>query len=373
MRLAPVLGVLACLLGASATPLAADTASNARDAALALLSAIDSLAEARRAPEQIAALTRAIQAHEAGLSALREGLRDATLREATIDRLFERQQQQISRLLGAMMAVERIEGPVMLVHPQGPLATARAGMMIADLAPAMQTQAQRIGSLARELAELRALREVAITTLQAGLSSLQDARAELSQAVADRRDLPPRIAEDEARLLTLLESVHTLEDLAQGLAQRPAGLSDDLPAFEAARGRLPLPVVGGVLLRAGEADATAVARPGLVLVSAPGALVVSPWHGSVRYRGPLLDYGNVVLIEPGEGWLIVLAGLDTVYPRVGDVLAQGDAIGLMPGNARAGDEFVRSDLMAGRSETLYLELRENGQAIDPADWFDLSG
>jgi septal ring factor EnvC (AmiA/AmiB activator) len=368
-RLAALLAVLAGLTGA---PVQADTAENARAAALSLLSAIDGLAEARRAPDQIAALTGAIQAHEAGLSALRAGLRDATLREATINRLLEHQQNQVSRLLGAMMAVERIEGPVMMVHPQGPLATARAGMMMADLAPAMQAQAQRIGQMARELTELRQLREIAIEALDTGLVSLQEARAELSQAMADRRDLPPRVAEDETRMLTLLESVRTLEDLATGLAQRPAGVSADLPVFEAARGRLPMPVVGNVLHRAGEADAAGITRPGLVVATEPGALVVSPWHGSVRYRGPLLDYGNVVLIEPGEGWLIVLAGLDTVYPRAGDVLAQGDALGLMPGSDRGGDEFVQIDTVAGRSETLYLELRENGQAIDPADWFDLS-
>ena len=368
-RLAALLAVLAGLTGA---PVQADTAENARAAALSLLSAIDGLAEARRAPDQIAALTGAIQAHEAGLSALRAGLRDATLREATINRLLEHQQNQVSRLLGAMMAVERIEGPVMMVHPQGPLATARAGMMMADLAPAMQAQAQRIGQMARELTELRQLREIAIEALDTGLVSLQEARAELSQAMADRRDLPPRVAEDETRMLTLLESVRTLEDLATGLAQRPAGVSADLPVFEAARGRLPMPVVGNLLHRAGEADAAGITRPGLVVATEPGALVVSPWHGSVRYRGPLLDYGNVVLIEPGEGWLIVLAGLDTVYPRAGDVLAQGDALGLMPGSDRGGDEFVQTDTVAGRSETLYLELRENGQAIDPADWFDLS-
>jgi len=373
MRLSRILAILACLLGAPApTPALADQAENARGAALSLLSAIDSLADARQATDQVAALTSAIQAHESGLSALRAGLRDATLRETTVNRLLERQQVEVARLLGAMMAVERIEGPAMLVHPQGPLATARAGMMMADLAPAMQARAQQIGQLARELADLRGLREVAIQTLDIGLVSLQNARAELSQAMADRRELPPRVAEDETRMLVLLESVRTLEELATGLAERPAGMSANLPVFEAVRGRLPLPVVGGILHRAGEADAAGIVRPGLVIATEPGALVVSPWHGSVRYRGPLLTYGNVVLIEPGEGWLIVLAGLDTVYPRVGEVLAQGDALGLMPGAERAGDEFVRTDPVAGRSETLYLELRENGQAIDPADWFDLS-
>ncbi|PVH29301.1 murein hydrolase activator EnvC family protein [Pararhodobacter oceanensis] len=381
-RFAQVLALITGLgAGICATPALADPAQTARDAALSLLSAIDGLAEAREADNQVAALTGAIRAHENGLMALRAGLRDATLRLVTINRLFERQQEQVSRLLGAMMSAERVEGPAMLVHPQGPLATARAGMMMADLAPAMQAQAARIGQFARELEELRALRQVAIETLDAGLISLQNARSELSQAMADRRDLPPRVGDDEARMLTLLESVTTLEELARGLAERPAGLSANLPVFAAARGRLPMPVVGTVLHRAGEEDAAGITRPGVVLATEPGALVVSPWHGTVRYRGPLLDYGNVVLIEPGEGWLIVLAGLDTVYPRAGEILAQGDALGLMPGAQPAGpnataesiDEFVRPDPVAARNETLYLELRENGQAIDPADWFDLSG
>lgn len=369
MRLARLLMLLACL----ATPVAANTAENAQAAAIALLEAIDSLAGARRAPDQVAALTQAIQAHEAGLSALREGLREAALREASINRVLEQQQAQVSRILGAMMAVERIEGPLMLVHPQGPLATARSGMMIADVAAGMQAEAARIGALARELEALRQLRETAVDTLASGLASLQDARADLSQAMADRRDLPPRVGDDEAQMLALLNSVRTLQDLATGLAQRPSDAASDLPLFDSARGRLPLPVIGTVLRGFGETDAAGITRPGLVIATEPGALVTAPWFGTVRYRGPLLDYGNVVLLEPGEGWLVVIAGLDAVYPRQGEVLAQGDALGLMPGVTAGTDEFVQPDAVAGQSETLYLELRQGGTAIDPANWFDLSG
>ena len=368
MRLA-----LALMLALSGAPALAETAQNARAAATALFAAIDGLGAARQAPDQIAALTRAIQAHEAGLSALREGLREVALREAAINRVLEQQQAQVARILGAMMAVERIEGPVMLVHPQGPLATARTGMMIADLAAGMQAEAMRIGALAREVTALRELREGAVGTLATGLQSLQEARAELSQAVADRRDLPPRLGDDEARMLAMLESVRTLGDLAEGLAAAPSDASTALPLFEAARGRLSLPVVGSVLRRAGEADAAGVVRPGLVLAADSGALVVAPWHGSVRYRGPLLDFGTVVLLEPGEGWLIVLAGLGQAFVQTGQVVAAGDALGLMPGATARGDEFVQPDPVAGRGETLYLELRQSGEAIDPAEWFELTG
>lgn len=363
--------VLAVALSAHSA--AADPAETARSAALEVIEAIDGLVEARSARDQIAALTRTIQAHEAGLSDLRAGLREAALREGTIRRQFDQQSEDISRLLAAMMAVGRVEGPALLLHPDGPIGTARAGMMLADLAPAMQAEADRIGALLREVEVLRGLRETALDTLSLGLRSLQEARTDLSQAMADRREAPPRMAEDEEQMLALLASAQTLDALATGLAAAPAGLIEPLPDFAQAQGRLALPVRGGVLRRAGEADAAGVARPGLLLASEPGALVTAPWAGTIRYRGPLLDYGNVILIEPGEGYLVVLAGLDLVYPRVGDMVAQGDPMGLMPGALPSDVEFLRVTPVAGRSETLYLEIRENGQAIDPALWFDLTG
>ncbi len=364
---------------------AGDTAAEARAAAVALLDAIDGLAEAERARDRVEALTRTIRAHEDGLAALRAGLRAASLREANIRRLFEQESAALSRVLGAMMAVERVDPPALMLHPEGPLATARAGMMLADLAPAMQAEAQRIGTLLAELEDLRLLQEEAQQTLSSGLDSLQDARVTLSQAMADRRDLPDAPTAEEARMLALLASVQTLEAFALGLEAMAAqlGTPEDgsqpdsergLRAFEAARGALPLPLRGTVLRAAGEADASGIARPGLVLAAEPGALVTAPLAGTVRYRGPLLDYENVILIEPAAGYLLFLAGLGVLYPRVGEVIEAGAALGLMPGGAEAGQEFApQEDMLAGRSETLYLEVREDGVAIDPARWFDLTG
>ncbi len=363
----------------------AATASEARAAAVALLDAIDGLAEAERARDRIAALTRTIRAHEDGLAALRAGLRAASLREANIGRLFEQESAALSRVLGALMAVERIDPPALMLHPEGPLAAVRAGMMLADLAPAMQAEAQRIGTLLAELEDLRLLQEEAQQTLSSGLDSLQEARVTLSQAMADRRDLPDAPTAEEARMLALLASVQTLEAFALGLEAMAAQLGTPenlnqaerergLRAFEAARGALSLPLRGTVLRAAGEADAAGIARPGLVLAAEPGALVTAPLAGTVRYRGPLLDYENVILIEPATGYLLFLAGLGRVYPRVGEVIEAGAALGLMPGEAEAGQEFApQEDMLAGRSETLYLEVRENGVAIDPALWFDLTG
>jgi septal ring factor EnvC (AmiA/AmiB activator) len=369
-KLAAVL--VACAL---AGPAAADPAQTARAAAMELLTAIEGLAAAQRSRDQVAALTATIAAHEHGLEALRAGLREAALREAEIARAFDHQSETTQRLLAAMMSMGRVEGPALLLHPAGPMGTARAGMLVADLAPAMQAEADRLAATLAELRELRDLRQTGVDTLTAGLNSLQAARAELGQALAERRTPAPELSFDEARLLALLESAQTLEMLASGLDRVMPGPGAGAPGFADAQGNLPLPVRGIVLRRAGEADAAGTIRPGLVLATEPGALVTAPWAATLRYRGPLMDYGNVMLLEPDEGYLLLIAGLGTVYPQTGEVLPAGAPLGLMPGADAAGSEFVDPGPAGSvvRSESLYLELRHRGRPIDPGDWFAMNG
>jgi septal ring factor EnvC (AmiA/AmiB activator) len=364
---------LALLALAAPPPAAADPAATARAAALELLTAVEGLAEARRARDQVTALTATIAAHEHGLEALRAGLREASLREAEVARALERQTETTQRLLAAMMAMGRVEGPALLLHPAGPLATARAGMLAADLVPAVQAEADRLAGLMRELRELRELRQTGVTTLTAALTSLQTARADLGQAIAERRAPAPELTFDEARLLALLESAQTLEALAAGLDRLPPGAGAVAEGFAQARGALPLPVRATLLRRAGEADAAGTRRPGILLATEPGALVTAPWAGTLRYRGPLTDYGNVILLEPDEGYVLLMAGLGVVYPQINEVVPAGAPLGLMPGDAVAGVEFAPSTTAAIRSETLYVELRHRGRPIDPGDWFAMNG
>jgi murein hydrolase activator len=110
-----------------------------------------------------------------------------------------------------------------------------------------------------------------------------------------------------------------------------------------------------------------------VLATRPGALVTAPWPASVRYAGPLLDYGNVIILEPEGGYLLILAGIETLYVGT-DALVSGTApLGLMPGQPESGtEELIVATPQGGGvalTETLYMELRENGAPVDPANWF----
>jgi septal ring factor EnvC (AmiA/AmiB activator) len=359
----------AALCLALAAPAAAQTVAEQAAAASAdLQAAVAALETAVEARDRVAALSQTIRAYEDGLAALRGALRDAALRETTLTRQFDAKRESIGSLLGVLATMEANPGPLLLLHPDGALGTARSGMVMADVTPALQAEANALKAQLQELADLRALQLSAGETLARGLAAAQAARTELSQAVSDRVDLPRRFVDDPEALRDLLASADTLDAFAAGLSPDTDGSS----SFAAAKGSLPLPVLGRTLRKPGEADATGARRPGLTLATSPRALVTAPWPATIRYRGPLLDYGNVMILEPGDGYLLVLAGLDVLYGEVGEVVAADTPLGLMGGVEANSAEFLTApeDGSGGRgTETLYMELRQGAAPVDPMPWF----
>lgn len=374
-RLLPRLAVALWLGGVFPAQAQTGPAEAARAAMLALDKATVALADAEKSRDRIAALTQTVQAHEAGLTALRDGLRQVSLREATLQGSLDAERDRLVRLLGVLQSIERAPEPSLLIHPAGPIGTARSGMILSDVAPALNAQASRLRGELEELRTLRALQEDAVDTLKTGLEGAQDARFELSLAIARRTELPRRFVADAARMDGLVNSAKTLEGFAKAL------MADPLPAaavtaplsFQSQRGRLSMPVLGQIIRGFNETDAAGVRRPGFVLATRPLAIVTTPWPATIRYLGPLLDYGNVVVLEPGEGYLLVLAGLGQLYGKIGEVLPKGAPVGLMGGAEISDDQafLIAAEQGTGaeRSETLYIELRENGTPVDLNKWF----
>jgi septal ring factor EnvC (AmiA/AmiB activator) len=348
-------------------------AEAARAAAERLSRAGRMLDEAEGARNRVKALSETVRAYEDGLEAMREGLRRAAIHEETLTRELQSREDEVARLLGVLMAMGETPAPVLLLHPSGPVGTARSGMILAEVTPALNARATDLRERLNEVAILRSLQQTAADTLAKGLQGAQKARTALSQAVADRTDLPRRFTQDSVKTALLIASTETLEGFASGLSEIAVDEAPgSLPGIADRKGALPLPVDGRILRRAGEADAAGITRPGLVMATRPRALVTTPAPATVRYRGPLLDYGNVIILEPQAGILLVLAGLDVVYGDTGQVLPGGSPVGLMGGTAPDADLVIPGSAQetgAERSETLYIEVREDNSPVDPAQWF----
>ena len=353
-----------------------DVAEAAEAARQKLAVAAALLSQAEGAQDQIAALTGTVRAYEEGLALLRDGLRRVTITRSAHEARLAARREEVAQLLAVLQTIDPATAPVLLLHPAGALGAARTGMMLADVTPALEAEARALAADLSVLARLRTAQEEGIATLAAGLDGVQAARERLARAVAQRTDLPRRFVEDPAAVAALAASARTLDAFASGLG---ATVEEELDAAvadaTALKGELALPVQGTVIRRAGEADAAGIVRPGLVIATRPRALVATPAAATVRFRGPLLDYGNVVILEPAPGVLFVLAGLAEVWPGAGEILPAGAPLGLMGGEQPSGDGNLSELAAAGaeaRSETLYLEVRDAQGPANPADWFALA-
>ncbi len=363
--------LILCLLG---LPLSAQTRAEAARIAMAQLEeATLKLDAADSARDRVRALTETVQAFEAGLAAMRDGLRAASIRETELRHDLDARDAEVTRLLAGLSALGSSAGPQSFVHPDGPIGAARAGLLMAAVTPALSDAASGLRADVEEATALRQLQQDAANTLQTGLTDIQTARTALSQAIADRTDLPRKFTEDAVQTAVLIAATETLDGFAAGLSQISEDETDvELPAARDRKGSLPLPVAGEVLRRAGETDAAGITRPGILIATRPRALVTTPTAATIRYRGPLLDYGLVSILEPEPDILFVLAGLDTVFGETGQVLPEGSPVGLMGGLAgESGDIQSPSGERAGEalSETLYIEVRLGDTPEDPLGWF----
>lgn len=369
-RFALLLAMLWIGAGAFAQSHSGDTAL----AAAKQLEAATVALEAAKGPrDRVKALTEVVRSYESGLEAMREGLRRAATREAQVSRQLEVREDEIANLLGILQIIETAPPPVLLLHPSGPIGSARSGMMLAEVTPALHAKAQSLRNDLQEVQTLRLLQRDAAETLEKGLAGAQTARAELSQAVADRVDLPQRFVEDPVSIAILISSIETLDGFASGLSEVTGA---DIPAAQVdisgLKGLVPLPVRGLILHHAGEADAAGIKRDGIIIATRPRALVTAPTASTIRYRGPLLDLGNVMILEPEPGILFVLSGMQDVFGEAGQVIPGGAPIGLMGGSAPESGAIlsISSDgTGGGRSESLYIEVREGGSPVDPETWF----
>ncbi|MDX8346738.1 peptidoglycan DD-metalloendopeptidase family protein [Cognatiyoonia sp. IB215446] len=350
------------LLWCLASPLAAQ--EQAQEAARQLQAANARLEAADTARDRIRALTETVQAYEAGLIAMRDGLRQITVQETEISDKLAEDREDLARLLGVLSSISKTPDPVILSHPQGARNAARAGMLTTDMTLALEEQVDALREQLRMAQSLRAARADATNMLQEGLVGAQEARVALGQAVSDRVTLPRRFEQDPVQTALLVASAQTLADFAAELTSATPSPENTLTAS----GDLPLPVAGIVLP---DQDPN---LPGIHVGAAPQALVSTPVDATILFEGPLLNYGTVVILEPTAGVLFIFAGLGTVFVQPGEIVSADAPIGLLGGAASDVDGILTENdaSNAGQAQqVLYLEVRDRQSAVSPDAWFAL--
>ncbi len=298
-------------------------------------------------------------------------------------------QDMLSELLAGLQHLEQNPPPALVVRPDDILAALRGAMLLGTIAPELQAEAEALNSRLDRLTQLEA--EIATRRQEVAqeLIRLDGQRTDLARLVEQKRSLVSEgnaaLAAERQRVATLAEKAKSLKQLLAKLAeerqkaeadasaaeqarqQQEALLRQPDIAFSEARGRLLLPARGDVLRRFGDPDGLGREIQGLMLATLPGAQVTAPASGKVEFAGAFRSYGQMVILNPGGGYRVLLAGMDRLTVAVGDYLRAGEPVGEMGGGPASVTLF--SEVATDGRPVLYIEFRNGTDAIDSGPWW----
>lgn len=329
-----------------------------RDAAAIDTDLISAAADSRRREE-------AATAAEIRLAVL-AGETDAARQQLLGDR------QSLEDVLAALMALGERRPPALLTAPSDSDRAVRAAIVMSDAAPQLSARAKvlsdRIAHLDRLAADTRAEKD----RLAAAEQALAARQAEIEALAGEKRLSRTSLAAETSRLRAeserLANEAEGLRDLLAGLekaaptrpsrkpqtvsATKPVTTNPAAAAPTFGKGRVP-PVLGSRLHRFGE-NIDGDRAMGVTYAARAGAQVFAPRDARVEYAGVFRSYGQMLILDVGDGYLVVMSGLEALYPESGQWVLAGEPVGRMAGRT-------------SRPE-LYFEVRKGGQPVDPEGW-----
>jgi septal ring factor EnvC (AmiA/AmiB activator) len=389
-------------LGKSAEDLGRTKESQAR-----LRAEIQQLAEERsRLATELVATGSRIRETEARMNASESRLAVLADTESDIRKKFESRRAIVAELLGALQRMGRNPPPTLLVQPEDALASIRSAIVLGAVLPEIREQAEELAS---DLEELGRVRREAVTErnrIATDRADLQNAQQRLGLLVEVRqaklKEREQTLAGETRKAAELGRQVQSLEDLiarmekdvdsarraAEAAAAAPeppappastprqdlAALSDPgrmapAVAFASAKGLLPLPVIGDRLRAFGEADDLGSSQKGLTISTRSQAQVTAPCDGWVVYAGPFRSYGQLLILNAGGGYHVLLAGMDKISVSLGQFVLTGEPVAEM---GAASSQIVSVVGGNAKQPVLYVEFRKDGQSIDPGPWWALN-
>ncbi|HEY6630193.1 MAG TPA: murein hydrolase activator EnvC [Rhizobiaceae bacterium] len=363
--------------------LAAEIAKVKKDAASITAALIQSAKTERKLSQDIEDISDRVEALKTQEDGIRQSL--AGRREV------------LAEVLGALQRMGLNPPPALLVTPEDALASVRSAIMLGAVVPGLRketealvadlTELTRIAAsigdersrlskaFGEQLAEKERLQLLATEKqrLQAehetALSAEQQRSEELAGKARSLKELIAALEKDaaEAEKKRLAEAADDMRK--EELAALPVPEANQLAAaapFNTLRGQLALPVTGRFARRFGDKDGNGGVMHGDTLATQSGSIVTAPSDGSVLYAGPFRSYGQLLILNAGDGYHVVLAGMSRISVVSGQSVLAGEPIGAM-GEARVAS--ASAETLGNAVPELYVEFRKDGKPVDPSPWW----
>ena len=353
----------------------------------------------------IAAAER-VKLAETDIAALEDKLGELIVQELEVRGRLDGADTTISNVLAALERISRNPPPALIVNPSDALGSARSAILMSAILPELQKKADAVMGDLQHLSEIKAEALAQQDKLEANLQILEEEQLRIGTLIAARKQseslATANLAAEEEEAQALADKASSLKQLIDELTRRATAVATaadatakansgaDAPAldqqtikialanssrtepavpFAQAKGYLELPSSGVTVVDYGAGDGFGGISRGLSIVTRAEAQVVAPADGWVLFAGNYLNYGQIVILNAGQDYTILLAGLDKVDVNLGQFVMMGEPVGSM-GSQTIGRTVATS---AGVSRpTLYIEMRKNNEPVDPTGWWSAS-
>jgi len=326
-------------------------------------------------------------------------MRPLDAREQQIRSSLDSRRSEIVEVLATLQRAGRRMPPALLVRPEDALQSLRTAMLLGAVVPELRGRAEK---LAGDLGELVSVRKTIASErdkLATDRDSLRDDQTRLAALIDERQRKQSAIEKDMeaegARAIALSQQVDSLQGLIAKMEQdlksaaqaaataslrgapgnlngKPnvGGLKDSARlspaiAFASAKGLFALPVNGVKIREFGGSDGSGGVEKGISLSTRAGAQVTTPCDGWVVYAGPFRSYGQLLILNAGGGYHVLIAGMERISVNIGQFVLTGEPIATMGTKSQ-----VASIIAANASQpVLYVEFRKDGTPIDPGPWW----
>lgn len=315
----------------------------------------------------------------------------------------------LAEVLAALQRMGRNPPPALLVSPEDALSSVRSAILLGAVVPEIRERAERLANDLEELTTIRASianeRERLIATLEEQAEEEEKLTLLLSEKQKLAKENTDKLAAESEIARQLAERAESMEDLIATIgkqiesvkkAAREAQIAEEqhaartqkqrdrarelaregkpdanrfAPAFAFSdlKDKLELPVAGTVAAKFGDDDGTGRPLQGMMVSTGHDAIVTAPADGWVVYSGPFRSYGQLLILNAGDDFHLVLAGMGSISASIGQFVVAGEPVGRMGAKQRVASASVL--ILASSEPTLYIEFRKGGTPVDPAPWW----
>ncbi len=353
--------------------------------------------------------TQNVNTSERKIAAIEARLDTLTGTEDAIKHSLVSRRAVIAEILASLQRMGRKPPPALLVAPEDMLAAIRTSMLLGSVLPQMRGETEALASDLSDLVQLRESIAAGRETLAKGVAAFRAERQRLAALVEARQSAlsaaEQALGAERERALDLAKQAASLKDLiarmetevaaaargaeaarkadeSRGRAGQAAGPGTGMKtalapfkdparlapasAFSETKGLLPFPVNGTLQRGFGSPDGFGGTGKGILIATRVEAIVASPCDGWVSFAGPYRSYGQLLIVNAGQGYHIILAGMDKINVNIGQFILSGEPVAVM------GDGSVKTAAaiaIGAVQPVLYIEFRKDGVAIDPGPWW----